>query len=75
MTTLPYKTIKRMMKENTDYKITKEAVQQVQFLCETLLIEVTQESSKYTTLAKRKTVNLDDINLAINNILGINDEA
>ena len=66
---LPYKTVHRIMKQNTTCKIGKDSVEQISIFLESMIKDVTLLSSIYTNHDKRKTITSEDVNLAIKTIL------
>lgn len=58
-----------MMKENTSLKVGRTGVEQNKYFLEELVSSVTRIASMYAKYRGSKTINSDDVNLAINDLL------
>ncbi|MBO7210053.1 MAG: NFYB/HAP3 family transcription factor subunit [Methanobrevibacter sp.] len=67
---IPYKTIHRMMKKNcSTYKVGDDAVRQMIYFLNSIIQDVSFMSIVYARHDNRKTVNSNDVNLAIETII------
>ncbi len=65
---LPFKTVHRLMKQNTDCNLSHDSVEQLILFLESVIKNVTISSSLYADHDDRKTIDVEDINLAIRQI-------
>lgn len=65
---LPFKTVHRLMKDNTDCKLSHDSVEQLILFMESVIKNVVITSSLYADHDGRKTIDTEDINLAIRQI-------
>ena len=66
---LPFKNVRRLMKDNAEQKISKDSVEQMIIFMETIGIDIILLSDMYSKHDKRKIINSKDINLAIKTLL------
>lgn len=65
---LPFKTVHRLMKKNCDCNLSHDSVEQLILFMESVVKNVTVTASLYAEHDSRKTVDTEDINLAIRQI-------
>lgn len=62
---LPFKTVHRLMKKNCECKVGSDSVEQMMFYVENVIGNVSFYASLYAEHDNRKTLNSNDVNLAI----------